>query len=207
MSSRSPPRPGSDRRSSRSDTSANPFGSIGMWTRRPSVVTTTATWRRSWRSKRPKLASLALLPLSEPERFANDTTHRALVNGAAGRWRRVHAVGARCLDDPRSSSDGGRRAGGRKERRRHRCGCQPSPHGRGRIVTYPTHGRSRPPHTNPRETRAGGSAPDQRPEAAGPGSLNGRACPGRHRYVNEGPVGRLRTGRLRTGSRPDPVLA
>ena len=37
-------------------------GSTGTWTRRPSVVTTTATWRRSCRSNRPNVASLARCP-------------------------------------------------------------------------------------------------------------------------------------------------
>jgi len=58
-----PRRPSSPRRRrARSDTSASGFVSMGMWTRRPSAVTTTATLRRSCRSKRAKLASKTLRP-------------------------------------------------------------------------------------------------------------------------------------------------
>ena len=88
MSPRSPSRPGSERRSSGSDTSNNPLGSIGTWTRRPSVVTTTATGRRSWRSKRPKLASKALVPRGQAVRWAKDSTVRARVNVSDGHVRR-----------------------------------------------------------------------------------------------------------------------
>ena len=54
MSPRRPSSPRSERRRARRDTSARPAGSIGTWTRRPSVVITTATLRRSCRSNRPK---------------------------------------------------------------------------------------------------------------------------------------------------------
>ena len=43
ISPRRPSSPGSERRSSRRDTSERPAGSMGTWMRRPSVVTTTAT--------------------------------------------------------------------------------------------------------------------------------------------------------------------
>ena len=55
MRPRRPSSPRSERRSARIDTSESGFGSTGTWTRRPSVVITTATIRRSCRSNWPKL--------------------------------------------------------------------------------------------------------------------------------------------------------
>ena len=80
MSPRSPSRPGSERRSARSDTSARGSSSIGTCTRRPSVVMTTATRRRSWRSKRPNSASKARCPHGDPVRCAQSSRLRAHVN-------------------------------------------------------------------------------------------------------------------------------
>lgn len=57
MRPRRPSSPRSDRSCVSTETSVAASGSIGMWTRRPSVVITTATGRRSWRSKRPTVAS------------------------------------------------------------------------------------------------------------------------------------------------------
>ena len=60
MRPRRPTRPSpSDRRRPRSDTSTRPAPSTGICTRRPSVVTTTATWRRSRPLNRPNALSHA----------------------------------------------------------------------------------------------------------------------------------------------------
>ena len=57
----SPRRPSSSRRSERrmpsSDTSTRPVSRTGIWTRRPSVVRATTTWRRSRPSNRANLYS------------------------------------------------------------------------------------------------------------------------------------------------------
>jgi hypothetical protein len=47
----------SERRRERSDPSESPASFSGIWTRRPSVVTTTATWRRFRPSNRPNAVS------------------------------------------------------------------------------------------------------------------------------------------------------
>ncbi len=62
--------------------------SMGTWTRRPSVVATTATRRRSCRSNRPNAASAALFPSGDAVRFAQSSSPRACVN----RTRRSRTV-------------------------------------------------------------------------------------------------------------------
>ena len=60
MSPRSPSSPGSERRISKRDTSTRLNGSMGTCTRRPSVVATTATLRRSRVSNQPNVDSTLL---------------------------------------------------------------------------------------------------------------------------------------------------
>src|SRR5262245_3290556 len=92
----SPRRPSSPRRrSARIDTSVRAPGVTGMWTRRPSVVMTTATARRSCRSKRPKLASRHSFRTAQTVRCAQSSKVRVPVNvppkvlGVQEAWRRA----------------------------------------------------------------------------------------------------------------------
>ena len=79
MSPRRPSSPGSERRRSRRDTSASPAGSIGTWTRRPSDVTTTATWRRSSGSNQPNGVSTRC-GCSDPAACRQSSRDRRRVN-------------------------------------------------------------------------------------------------------------------------------
>ena len=80
MRPRRPSSPSSERSSASGDTSAGPFGSTGTWTRRPSVVITTATARRSCRSKRPKLASRRSCHAAGAARWPQSSRVRPCVN-------------------------------------------------------------------------------------------------------------------------------
>jgi hypothetical protein len=64
----------SERRRERSEPSERPVSFKGTCTRRPSVVTTTATWRRLWPSNRPKMLVSRTRP-GRPGRFAQSTRH------------------------------------------------------------------------------------------------------------------------------------
>ena len=97
---RRPSRPArSERRRPRSDTSSRPGPFRGTWTRRPSLVTAMATWRRFRRSNRPNVVSTRTSP-SRPGRFAQSTRRLVIVQPPA----------PHCFDGrPRG---GRRRAGG-----------------------------------------------------------------------------------------------
>src|SRR5829696_1727689 len=85
--------PGSERRRSRSDTSAG-LGSRGTWMRRPSAVTTTATFRRLPASKKPNAISRSVETAGVPAGDRQSSRLRNIVN--RGRWysaiqdQRVH---------------------------------------------------------------------------------------------------------------------
>ena len=89
----------------RSDTSIRPASRTGIWTRRPSVVSATTTWRRSRPSNRPNALSRCVSPWSRLRGVAKSISWAATVNQnaevrlAVGRWSQAsHEVPRRDTD-------------------------------------------------------------------------------------------------------------